>query len=139
MNKLIATGLLVCAGAAFAAERPADFAYGVPLEADGKEAIYEVVLPASAYRGVVRADLADVRVFNGAGEAVPHAWRPRRLAGTEAAQPVTLTLFPLKAGAGAGVDAISIRVRRGPGGRSSIDVTSTSPGASKGAGKRTVG
>jgi hypothetical protein len=139
MNKLIATGLLVCAGAAFAAERPADFAYGVPLEADGKEALYEVVLPASAYRGVVRADLADVRVFNGAGETVPHGWRPRRMAEAESVKPVVLTLFPLRAEVGAGVDSISIRVRRGPGGRSSIDVTSTAPGARKGMEKRIVG
>lgn len=139
MKTQIATGLLMLAGATFAAERPADFAYGIPLEVDGKEAIYEVVLPASAYRGVVRADLADVRVFNGAGEGVPHAWRPRRTAGIETAKPVALTLFPLKAEAGANVDAISIRVRRGPGGRSSIDVTSTAPGARKGVEKRIVG
>lgn len=137
MNKLVATCLMVATGAALAAERPADFAYGIPLEADGKEALYEVTLPVSAYRGVVRADLADVRVFNGAGEVVPHAWRPRRTAGTEAAKPVVLTLFPLKAEEGASVDAISIRVRRDAGGGSSIDVTST--GARKGLAKRTVG
>ena len=94
MKRLIIACLLAGTGAAYAAERPSDFAYGVPLEADGKEALYEVVLPASAYRGVVRADLADVRVFNGAGEVVPHAWRPRRTAGTEAAKPVALTLPP---------------------------------------------
>jgi hypothetical protein len=139
MKRLIIASLLAGTGAAFAAERPSDFAYGVPLAADGKEALYEVVLPASAYRGVVRADLADVRVFNGAGEVVPHAWRPRRTAGTEAAKPVALTLFPLKAEEGASVDALSIRVRRGPGGRSSVDVTSTSAGARKGAQKRTIG
>jgi hypothetical protein len=137
MNKLVAACLLVATGVALAAERPTDFAYGLPLEADGKEALYEVTLPVSAYRGVVRADLADVRVFNGAGEVVPHAWRPRRTAGTEAAKPVVLTLFPLKAEEGAGVDTISIRVRRDAGGGSSIDVTSI--GARPGSAKRTVG
>ena len=139
MKMLIVIWLLLAASAAFAAERPADFAYGVTLEVDGKEALYEVTLPAAAYRGVVRADLADVRVFNGAGEVVPHAWRPRRTAGTEVVASVALTLFPLKAEAGAGVDGISIRVRRGTGGTSSVDVTSTSAGARKGAEKRTVG
>jgi hypothetical protein len=139
MIKQIVILIFCVSGAATAAERPADFAYGVPLEADGKEALYEVTLPASAYRGVVRADLADVRVFNGAGEIVPHAWRPRRTAGTETVKPVALTLFPLKAEEGASLDAISIRVRRGPGGRSSVDVTSTSGGAQKGGEKRTVG
>jgi len=139
MKRLIVIWLLLAAGAALAAERPADFAYGVTLEVDGKEALYEVTLPAATYRGVVRADLADVRVFNGAGEVVPHAWRPRRTAGTEAAAAVALTLFPLKAEAGASVDGISIRVRRGPGDRSSVDVTSTSAGGRKGAAKHTVG
>ena len=33
---------------------------------------------AMVYRGVVRADVSDLRVFNGAGEVVPHAFRPRR-------------------------------------------------------------
>lgn len=139
MKRLIATWLMVSAGAAFAAERPAEFAYGIPLEADGKEALYEVTLPAAVYRGVVGAHLADVRVFNGAGEVVPHAWRPRRTAGIEAAKSIGLTLFPLKAEEGASVDGISIRVRRGPGGRSSVDVTSTSAGARQGVQKRTVG
>ena len=137
MNKLVAACLMVAAGAALAAERPTDFAYGIPLEADGKEALYEITLPVSVYRGVVRADLADVRVFNGAGEVVPHAWRPRRTAGTEAVKPVVLTLFPLKAEEGATVDAISIHVRRDAGGGSSIDVTST--GAREKSAKRTVG
>ncbi|HEU0290749.1 MAG TPA: DUF3999 domain-containing protein [Burkholderiales bacterium] len=137
MKKLIVTGMLVSAGAAFAAERPTDFAYGVPLEADGKDALYEITLPAAVYRGVVRPDLGDVRVFNGTGEVVPHALRPRRMTDTETVTPVALTLFPLKAEVGAGVDAISIRVRRGPGGKSSVDVTST--GARAGAEKRVVG
>jgi hypothetical protein len=139
MKTQILVLVLATAGAAIAAERPADFAYGIPLEADGKEALYEVTLPAAAYRGVVRADLGDVRVFNGAGEVVPHAWRPRRTAGTEAGKPVALTLFPLKAEVGASVDAISIRVRRGPGGMSSVDVTSTAGRAHASAEKRTIG
>lgn len=139
MRHLIAACLLPAAVAALGAERPADFAYGIQLEADGKEALYEVTLPAAVYRGVVGAQLADVRVFNGAGEGVPHAWRPRRTEGAEAAKPVALTLFPLKAEEGATLDGISIRVRRGPGGRSSVDVTSTSIGGRKSLQKRTVG
>lgn len=69
---------MVYAGAASAAERPEDFAYGSLLEADGSEALYEITLPAAVYRGVARPDLGDVRVFNSAGEVVPHAWRPRK-------------------------------------------------------------
>ena len=139
MKKQIFILLLASASAALAAERPADFAYGIPLEADGKDALYEITLPVAVYRGVVRSDLADVRVFNSAGEVVPHALRPRRTSDTEPATPVALTLFPLKAVAGAGVDSISIRVRRGAGGTSSVDVTSTGARASSGAEKRVVG
>jgi hypothetical protein len=129
--------LLAATTVASAAERPADFAYGIALEADGKDALYEVTLPPTVYQGVVRSDLADLRVFNGAGEAVPHALRPRRTTDAEAVTPVALTLFPLKAEVGASVDAISIRVRPGAGGRSSIDVTST--GVRAGGEKRIVG
>src|SRR5690349_21227002 len=88
---------LATAGLAAGAERPADFAYGIPLEADGKDALYEVTLPAAVYRGVTRADLGDLRVFNGASEVVPYALRPHRMTDTETAAPVALTLFPLKA------------------------------------------
>jgi len=137
MKKQIVILFFASVGTAIAAERPADFAYGVPLEADGKDALYEITLPAAVYRGVVRPDLADVRVFNGAGEVVPHALRPRRMTDTETVKPVALTLFPLKAEVGTGVDAISIRVRRGPGGTSSVDVTSTGPRTSSE--KRVVG
>jgi len=130
---------LASTGLALAADKPADYAYGLPLEADGKDALYEVVLPAAVYRGVFRADLGDVRVFNGAGEIVPHAWRPRRISETETAKPVALTLFPLKAEEGTSVDAISVRVRRGPGGRSSVDVTTSAGGPRSSGPKRTVG
>jgi hypothetical protein len=124
-KQIVTLFFLLGANAASGAERPADYAFGIPLEADGKEALYDVTLPVAVYRGVVRADLGDLRVFNGAGEVVPYALRPRRMTDTETAPPVALTLFPLKAEEGAALDAISIRVRRSAGGKSSIDVTST--------------
>jgi hypothetical protein len=138
MKKLLIPWL-VASSTAFAAaiDRPSDFAYGIPLVVDGKEALYEVALPASVYRGLARADRGDVRVFNGTGDAVPYAWRPRRTTGPEPVTPVTLTLFPLKAGTGIGVDGISIRVRREKDGRNSVDVIS-SPGRAE-TEKRTVG
>jgi hypothetical protein len=136
-KQIVTLFFLLGANAASGAERPADYAFGIPLEADGKEALYDVTLPVAVYRGVVRADLGDLRVFNGAGEVVPYALRPRRMTDTETAPPVALTLFPLKAEEGAALDAISIRVRRSAGGKSSIDVTST--GGRAGGGKRIVG
>ena len=138
MKCLICSLLLVAyAGAVIAADRPDDFAYGSPLEADGSEALYEITLPAAVYQGVARPDLGDVRVFNGAGEVVPHAWRPRKTASAEALAPVTLTLFPLKAQAGTQVDGLSISVRRSAGGTTSVNVTSSD--ARGGTGKRIVG
>jgi Protein of unknown function (DUF3999) len=110
-----------------AAEKPADFAYGITIDASGSEALYEVTLPPSVYQGVTQRDLTDVRVFNGAGEVVPHAWRPRRTEKAEAGATLPLTLFPLKAAAGANLDALSIRVNRSAGGANntiSVDVKS---------------
>ena len=137
MKRAFIAWLLAGATAVSAADKPADFAYGIPLETDGKEALYEVVLPAAVYRGVARSDLGDVRVFNRAGDAVPHAWRPRRTTGADTVKPVELTLFPLKAAAGTAVDNVSIRVRRNASGATSVDVTSS--GARPAAEKRTVG
>jgi hypothetical protein len=137
MKILIVWLLAGCAGAAAAAERPADFAYGMPLGVSGDEALYEVTLPPAVYRGVVRADVSDLRVFNGAGEVVPHAFRPRKTGRVEAGESQTLTLFPLKAPADASIDGLSISVRRGPSGTSSVNVTST--GATATGEPRTVG
>ena len=64
--------MMFCAAPALAAEQPADFAYGAVIDADGSEALYEVVAPVTLYEGVARADLGDVRVFNGAGDAETH-------------------------------------------------------------------
>jgi len=109
---------------AAAAEKPADFAYGLKIDASGTEALYDVTLPPAVYQGVTRRDLGDVRVFNGAGEVVPHAWRPRRTEKADAGATVALTLFPLKAAAGANVDALAISVRRSASGAVSVDVKS---------------
>ncbi|MGH8619331.1 MAG: DUF3999 domain-containing protein [Burkholderiales bacterium] len=122
---------ILAQAAAQGAEKPRDFAYGWALDADGSEALYEVTLPAAAYRGVARADLADVRVFNGAGEVVPYAWRPRRVTGTETSPAVVLPLFPLKAAAGTAVEGLTVRVRQRAGGATGVDVVAGGkPGSS---------
>ena len=127
MKTIVFAWIVAIAGAAAAVERPADFAYGMPVKTDGKEALYEVTLPQAVYSGVTRADLGDVRVFNGSGDPVPFAWRPRATSGAQSTPPVSLALFPLQARPGTGVDGLSIRVRRSVDGRSSIDVVSTAP------------
>jgi len=140
MKRQLAIGFLMSARAVSAvAQHPQDFAYGMQLEATGADALYEIVLPPAVYRHVTRADLADVRVFNGSGEMVPYAWRPYRAAESDSVVPVTLRLFPLKADERTNIDGISIHVRHGAGGESSVDVMSNGVPTPAGVGKRTVG
>lgn len=53
-----------------------DFAAGYYLEVENGGPMHVLQLPEDVYRNVRRSDLGDIRVFNGAGEAVPHSLRP---------------------------------------------------------------
>jgi len=77
----------------------ADYANQAPIPADGNAALVRFALTPDVYRGVAEADLADLRVFNGAGEALPYALYPQPAGPSEAAAPVAVTVFPLPAGA----------------------------------------
>lgn len=126
MKGFVFIGIFLAAFGVQAAEKPADYAYGLKIEASGSEALYDVTLPPSVYQGLTRRDLGDVRVFNGAGEVVPHAWRPRRTQTAEAGASMPLTLFPLKAAADANIDGLAINVTRGANGAVSVNVNSGS-------------
>ena len=52
-----------------------DFAAGYYLETSGNNAVYSLELPEDVYHTVKSAELKDVRVFNSAGEVVPHELR----------------------------------------------------------------
>ena len=67
-----------------------DFAYGLRVEAAGTGPIWELTLPEAVYRGVTRADLGDLRVFNAAGVVVPHALRLPEAIAREAPPAVSL-------------------------------------------------
>ncbi len=121
--RMFAAGMLVVSAAAFAAEQPADFAYGLPVKVEGEEALYQVELPAAVYQGVAHSDLGDLRVFNGAGEMVPHALKPRELAGKTPSAPARLVIFPLKGEIAAGIEGLDLRVQKNPGGMI-VNVTS---------------
>ena len=108
--------LLVIPTLADAAERPMDFAYGMAISADGAQALYEIDIPAAVYRAVTRADLGDVRVFNGQGEVVPHALRPRVAVKEQAGGPVSLPSFPLWGERANKLDELNLRIdKRGDG------------------------
>ena len=113
MKRCIAATLTAAALGA-QAEQPQDFARGVALGTDGKDALYEIAVPAAVYEGVVRADLGDLRVFNGAGEVVPHAFRARVTETTEKQAPpaVALALFPLHGDVTKGVAGSDFRFEK---------------------------
>jgi hypothetical protein len=74
---LLACGLAQSGAAAPEAEplRAEDFAIGRTISTDTSEALQSVILDLDVYRKSVEPELADLRVFNAAGEAVPHAIR----------------------------------------------------------------
>ena len=123
MRALIA---LLCA-AIFSAQAetptPRDFAYGLNLETAGEGAIFEVTLPQKIYQGVTRADLRDLRVFNGQGIVVPHTLR-------QAAQtkqllaPIVLPLFPLYESKRADAASVSLHIQTDANG-AIVDVDTT--------------
>lgn len=112
MTLLIAIVLLSHGVMAMAAEGPQDFAYAMPIHADGRDALYEFEIPAAVYRSVTRSDLGDLRVFNGQGEVVPHAFRPRPTSSPRTPPAVSLPLFPLYAKSGSGLDNLNVRVQK---------------------------
>lgn len=74
-----------------------DFAYGFTVEPAGEGAILELNLPEEVYRRVTRPDLGDLRVFNQAGDTIPHALRRPKAETAEAPEPVALPFFPVYA------------------------------------------
>lgn len=104
--------LALAQGAALAAERPEDFAYGIPVQAGAQSALYEVEIPLAVYRGVTRNDLGDVRVFNSTGETVPHALKPREALHATAVTAARLPVFPLRGASGDKTDASHIRIQK---------------------------
>jgi hypothetical protein len=104
--------LLLAQSVVFAAEGPSDFAYGIPIETDARDALYEIEIPAAVYRSVTRADIGDIRVFNGKGEVVPYALRPP----TRTIAMVSLPVFPLYGEADQKLEDLSVRInKRGDG------------------------
>jgi Predicted membrane protein (DUF2339)/Protein of unknown function (DUF3999) len=110
MKTLIAALLLVPALAG--AEQPRDFAYGIPIQISGQDALQQLELPRAVYEGVVHADLADLRVFNGAGEVVAYAFRPRVTSTKEKPSPTATVLFPIRSDEPTGVEGVELHLER---------------------------
>ncbi len=76
------------------AQAPTQFRTSAPLSISGGDALHLADLPLEAYRDA-RSDLADVRIFNAAGESVPFAWAGKSDPVLEVAPPIDLPIFPV--------------------------------------------
>lgn len=122
--KLPITALLLLPLAAAAAQ-PDDYARGITLQVGDAQPLQELQLPDEVYAGVLRADLGDLRVFNAADTAVPHALcGPASPLPTLQEQP--LQVFPLQAATATGNGGLRVDVQTADG--SGVQVTA--PGAS---------
>lgn len=114
-NCLLATLLLLFAHCVIAADAandisPGDFAFAVPIEAIGTDALYRIVITPAVYKGATFTDLRDLRVFNGAGEIVPHAFRPLERVAARQPAPLYLPIFALRGPSGTRADDLDIVV-----------------------------
>ena len=105
------------AGVSFATPDPAlaptpeMFAYAVQVNTSGKNAFYELELPLEIYQKSTRRDLGDIRVFNGAGQVVPHALRrPKNLINQNYTIYNELPFFPIKGEGDQKIDDFSFYV-----------------------------
>jgi len=118
MKTLLAvlTGLLLCWAPVHAAEPTSEmFAFGTRLEVSGQQAFYQLELPLDVYRTVTRRDLGDLRVFNAAGQMVPHILRrPDNTVTREDVVTAELPFFPLRSETDACDGDLSIHVERNP-------------------------
>ena len=119
---LILVLLTVVAQTATAGDDPNDYAYAVPITGTGNDALYRVVVPPAVHEAVAFADLRDVRIFNGAGEVVPHAFRPQASLRQRSAL-VSLPYFPLRGSSASRAEDFDISVEKG-GGRLNLQVRS---------------
>lgn len=120
---LLLSGVSLAAGAG-PNVAPKDFAYGLSLVGDGSSSLHHFVVPPEVYRGVTRADLGDLRIFNKAGEVVPHAFERLESPPPEADRWEPLSLFPLYEGTKQTPERLSLIIRReSDDGREAVDVS----------------
>lgn len=111
---LLGAGLIVLPPAG--AEPTTDqFAFGLPLQVSGEHPFYELELPLPVYQGCARSDLGDLRVFNAAGQVVPHARRgPANQTRQQDLVTTELPFFPIPGEPGQHDDNLAVHVRRTP-------------------------
>ena len=103
--------LLACSSFTCAAQALDEFAFAVPIEGTGDDAFYRLAIPQTVYEVASFADLRDLRVFNGSGEAVPFAFRSVELR-SQKPDPVALPIFPLHGPNNARAEDMDLSVSR---------------------------
>jgi hypothetical protein len=112
---LLPTSSVPAPAAELEALRPNDFAYGIEVRVTD-DPVQTCIVPEEIYRGVVRADLGDVRVFNREGHLVPHAVRSLIPETQNKRTTDALPAFPLRGTARESVDDLTVRIERDEGG-----------------------
>jgi len=114
MRMAMACVAMLWATLASATERMEQFGYALPVMLAPGDALYALRLPASVYRHTARANLADLRVFNAAGEAVAHALQTPKEPDKASPASAKLPIFPVRASgaAPASTDNLKVEVRR---------------------------
>ena len=109
---LVSIGSVACADDEVEVpETPRDFAYGMDLVLEGQTPFYELALPQSVYEGSVSTNLADLRVFNAAGEVVPHAFLSRVKETRTEAEPIDVPIYEIHTDAPEGAAAVGLSVQ----------------------------
>ena len=89
-----------------------DFAWGIPLEVETSSPFYQLPLPLAVYQGVSRADLGDLRLFNGKGHLLPHVLTLPPLSRPDEERLQAVKLFPLYGTRTADLQLLSMRFSR---------------------------
>jgi hypothetical protein len=115
------------------APTPEEFALRLPLEVSGDNGVVQLQLPLSVYQHSRSPELADLRVYNGAGQLLPYAlYRPGERRHTQSRESAT-RLFPIytDAQSSGGSTELQLELRTGPDG-AVVSVSSTGAVAAKG-------
>jgi hypothetical protein len=108
-----------------------DWQQGIRIDAPD-EAVYRFDLPAAVHAGSRRNDLGDLRIFNAAGEVVPHALLDHEPPPSTEVVQVPVPFFPLRRAAEAGDGSLSVSVRQiASGALVSAAVNSSTPAQSR--------
>lgn len=130
---LILSILLVAPAAAETPLRPEHFVHRATISISDGGPFHQLALPLAVYLGASDAGLADLRVFNGQGEAVPYALLRAQAQAESQRRELAVPFFPLLApGPGAaGERDLAVSVRQGADG--TLVAVGQSPAAPKSA------